>query len=124
MSFVRLLEQWSEIEPDRCTYTSGIFTIRGWSISYDTDVSERLTLAEIQCSVQEAIEHRGWNWYVGRVLIDGNTYFKAGISIPNTAEEISQRLNSFLSSDSAARALLNAYLIALETIEKPVLAEA
>ncbi len=124
MSFVRLLEQWYEIEPDRCTYTSGIFTIRGWSISYDTDVSERLTLAEIQCSVQEAIEHRGWNWYVGRVLTDGNTYFKAGISIPNTAEEISQRLNSFLSSDSAARALVNAYLIALETIEKPVLAEA
>lgn len=121
MSFVRLLEQWSDIEPDRCTYVSGIFTIRGWSISYDTDVSERLTQAEIQCSVQEAIEQRGWNWYVGRVRIDGKMYFKAGISIPDADPELSQRLNAFLSADSAARALLSAYLIAVETTDEPLL---
>jgi hypothetical protein len=120
MSFVRLLELWSELEPERCTYVSGFFTIRGWSVSFDTDATERLTQAEIQCAVQEAIENHGWNWFAGRIKIENAYYFKARIAIPEAPPMLSKELNAYLSSDSAARALLSAYLQAMRTYREYV----
>ena len=115
MSLPRLLELWAEIEPSKCSYASGIFVLRGWTLSYDSDLSERLTLGEIQSAVQDAIEHRDWNWYLARVTIDGTTYYKALISIYDVeqAEEFRLQTQDFLSTHSAAYALLEAYLHAL-----------
>ncbi|MBX2820381.1 MAG: hypothetical protein KTR29_11890 [Rhodothermaceae bacterium] len=110
MALTHLLELWADIEPSRCSYASGIFVLRGWSLSYDTDLSERLTLSEIQSAVQDAIEHRGWNWYLGRVEINKETYYKAAISIPSYEEEAKAHTADFLSTHSTSYVLLEAYL--------------
>ena len=110
MSLSHLLELWADLEPSRCSYASGIFVLRGWSLSYDTDLTERLTLSEIQSAVQDAIEHRGWNWYLGRVLINKETYYKAVVSMPSHDGEVKSQAGDFLSTHSPTYVLLEAYL--------------
>ncbi len=116
MPFVSLLKEWSELEPEKCSYVGGMFAIRGWTLANETDVSERLTNAEIQCAIQEAIESHGWFWFLGRVRIDEGVYYKSKIALP--PEEVSAvqntaRLTTFLSTHSTSHALLQAYLEAL-----------
>ena len=118
MSFLRLLELWAEMEPDRCSYASGIVVLRGWTLAYDSDLTDRLTLAEIQSALQEAIEDRSWNWYLGRVIIDKEVFYKAVISIPAEDPEYIQGVNKFISAHSPAYALLEAYLHKLLLISK------
>ena len=112
MSLPRLLELWAELEPSRCSYASGIFVLRGWTLSYDSDLSERLTLGEIQSALQDAIEQRNWNWYLGKVTIDEVTYYKALVSLPSVEEHevFRSQTKDFLSTHSPAYALLEAYL--------------
>ena len=109
MSVFNLLERWSELEPDRCSYAAGIFSLRGWTIAYTTDLSERLTISEIQNAVQEAIENRDWNWFVGRFIIDDGIYYKAHISIPTASLQLNKSLPTKVSIHSVAHALLHAY---------------
>ena len=118
MSFQELLERWSELEPDRCSHVAGIFVLRGWSISFDTEVADRLTVSEVQNAVQEAIEQHEWNWFLGRIKIEKATYYKARISIPNAPDAFNKNLTTRLSTCSAAYALLDAYLHTLEILSK------
>ena len=115
MALSHLLELWADLEPDRCSYASGIFVLRGWSLFYETDLTERLTLSEIQSAVQDAIEHQGWNWYLGRVLINKEIYFKAVVSIPSYEGELKSYAGDFLSTHSPTYALLESYLHTLVT---------
>ena len=110
MSFIRLLELWAELEPDRCSYASGIIVLRGWSLSYDSELEDRLTLGEIQCAIQDAIEHRGWNWNLGRFLLDDIVFFRAHISIPHLEYRLHNPIENFISTHSPTYALLEAYL--------------
>ncbi len=114
MPIVSLLREWSEREPDRCSYVGGIFAIRGWTLTHEEEVSERLVNSEIQCAVQEAIEAKEWNWYLGRVTIDEGIYYKSKIALPPS--ENKHKLNIFLSTHSPTHVLLQAYLQALATI--------
>ena len=115
MSLSHLLELWADLEPNRCSYASGIFVLRGWSLSYDSDLSDRLTLSEIQSAVQDAIEHRGWNWYLGRVVINKEIYYKAVVSIPSYEGELTTYSGDILSTHSPTYVLLEAYLHTLVT---------
>ncbi len=110
MSFTRLLELWAETEPARCSYASGIVVLRGWSLFYNNDATDRLTMAEIQAAVQAAIENRGWNWYLGRVRVNGAAYYKALVSIPTDEKDVNAEKSTIISTHSPAFALLEAYL--------------
>ena len=116
MPIVSLLKEWSELEPEKCSYVGGIFAIRGWTLTHESEVSERLVNSEIQCAVQEAIESHGWNWYVGRVHIERGTYYKSRLSImpqESNQKKDTPRLNIFLSTHSPTHVLLQAYVQAL-----------
>ncbi len=116
MPFVSLLKEWSELEPEKCSYVGEMFAIRGWTLANASDVSERLTNAEIQCAIQEAIESHGWFWFLGRVRIDEGVYFKCRIALAPEAlpeDQPAPRLTTFLSTHSTSHVLLQAYLEAL-----------
>ena len=113
MSFPRFLELWAELEPDRCTFTNGMLSLRGWSLSHESNLKDRLTLSEIQSAVQDAIEHHGWNWYLGRVIIDKELYYKAQITIPFHDLDFEGRAGDIISTHSPAYVLLETYLHAL-----------
>lgn len=117
MPIVTLLREWSELEPERCSYVGGIFAIRGWTLTHEEEVTERLVNSEIQCAVQEAIEAKEWNWYLGRVTIDEGIYYKSKIVLPaSDAPASAPKLNIFLSTHSPTHVLLQAYLQALAII--------
>lgn len=116
MSIKDLLKRWSELEPDRCSHVAGIFALRGWSISFDSEVSDRLTTSEIQNAVQEAIENRSWNWMLGRIIIGENIYYKAKIAIPSLPEAVNRTLKPCLSTCSPAFALLQCYIEVLDLL--------
>ena len=116
MPIVSLLKEWSELEPEKCSYAGGIFSIRGWTLTHESDVSDRLVNSEIQCAVQEAIESHGWNWYLGRVNIDKGIYYKSRLAMMEAAGKEHKKgasLNIFLSTHSPTHVLLQAYLQAL-----------
>ena len=113
MSILKLLERWSELEPDRCNHQAGMFVLRGWSILYDPRSMDRLTLAEIQSAVQDAVEEHGWNWYLDRILIEEKVYYKGRVAIPDASDVFNRLLSARLSTHSAAYALLMAYLYTL-----------
>ena len=116
MPIVSLLKEWSELEPEKCSYVGGIFAIRGWTLTHESEISERLVNSEIQCAVQEAIESHSWNWYLGRVNIDKGTYYKSRIALApgeDVENKNTARLNMFLSTHSPTHVLLQAYLQAL-----------
>lgn len=123
MSLSHLLELWADLEPARCSFASGIVVLRGWSLSYETDLTDRLTLSEVQSAVQDAIEHRGWNWYLGRVTINNQVYYKAVVTIPTSEEEIKSHYGDFLSAHSATYVLLEAYLHTLVTFSPELSSE-
>ncbi len=117
MPIVPLLKEWSEIEPDRCSYIGGMFAIRGWTLTQEVEISDRLVNAEIQCAVQEAIEAQGWHWVVGRIAIEKGVYYKGRIAIQQ-AEDKPQalRLNTYLSTHSPTHVLLQSYVAALKAM--------
>lgn len=117
MSLPHFLELWSEIEPSRCAYSSGMLSLRGWSLSHESNLKDPLILSEIQSAVQDAIEHRGWNWYLGRVIIDKKPYYKAHILIPFEDLDLEGRVGDILSTHSAAYVLLEAYLHAIVSMD-------
>jgi hypothetical protein len=116
MSILKLLEGWSELEPERCNHQAGMFVLRGWSILYDPRSVDRLTLAEIQSAVQDAVEERDWNWYLDRILIEQKVYYKGRVAIPSASDAINRSLSARLSTHSAAYALLLAYLHTLDVV--------
>lgn len=129
MPIVTLLKDWSKIEPDRCSYVGDMFAIRGWTLTQETDVADRLVNAEIQCAVQEAIEAHGWHWVVGRIAIEKGIYYKGRISIQpdtlsseapeeNVEAAATPRLNTYLSTHSPTHVLLQAYIDALKVMAR------
>ena len=123
MPFVSLLKEWSALEPHKCSYAGGIFSLRGWTLTNENEISERLTNAEIQCAIQEAIESHGWYWFLGRVRIEDGEYYKCRIAIPVADDgPPAPRLNTFLSTHSTAYVLLQAYLQALKATNAYLLA--
>ena len=119
MPIVPLLKEWSEREPEKCNYVGGMFAIRGWTLTHEYEISERLVNAEIQCAVQEAIESRGWHWYLGRVTIEDGVYYKSRIAVPFTGDKKdAPKLNVFLSTHSPTHVLLQAYVQALEVADQ------
>ncbi|MEM8484053.1 MAG: hypothetical protein AAF564_00830 [Bacteroidota bacterium] len=136
MPIVSLLKEWSDIEPDRCSHVGDMFAIRGWTLTQETDIADRLVNAEIQCAVQESIEAHGWHWVVGRIAIEKGVYYKGRISIQPLAEQTEQqapveqpnpekplaqaaspRLNTYLSTHSPTHVLLQAYVDALKVMQ-------
>ncbi len=131
MPIVSLLKEWSDIEPDRCSHVGDMFAIRGWTLTLESDIADRLVNAEIQCAVQEAIESHGWHWVVGRIAIEKGIYYKGRISIQPVADQEEQgaqseqeeqtatpRLNTYLSTHSPTHVLLQAYVHALKVMAK------
>lgn len=100
MPIVSLLKEWSEIEPDRCSYVGDMFAIRGWTLTQYTDIADRLVNAEIQCAVQESIESHGWHWVVGRIAIEKGIYYKGRISIQPESPAADSDSSDSDSSDS------------------------
>lgn len=121
MSLVKLLRKWSEQEPDRCTYSGGMISIRGWTLTHEHQIHERLVMSEIQSAVQEAIESRGWNWYLGKVYIEPGTYYKSRISVPLVVaaeKAVHKDLDTKISTHSPTLALLLSYLSALSYVRQ------
>ena len=115
MPILPLLIEWSDREPEKCSYVGGMFAIRGWTLTHEYEITERLVNAEIQCAVQEAIEAHGWHWYLGRGAIEDDLYYKSRIVLPALEEEQERpKLNIFLSTHSPTHVLLQAYLQALK----------
>ncbi len=114
MPIKQLLSEWSELEPEKCSHVGDMYAIRGWTLSDENDLTERLVISEIQNAIQEAIESHGWNWYVGRFNIEKGVYYKSRIAYPpSEQEEAPTKLNVFLSTHSATHVLLQAYIQAL-----------
>lgn len=97
-----------------------MLSLRGWSLSHESNLKDRLILSEIQSAVQDAIEHRGWNWYLSRVIIDDEAYYKAHILIPFKGMELQGRVGDILSTHSGAYVLLEAYLHAIVSLSPKV----
>lgn len=116
MSLIPLLQEWSELEPERCNFVGGMIAIRGWTLASEEDLKERLVAYEILNAILEALDERGWYWHLGRVVIDGTDYYKAHIRF--TLDENAQLTKEsspkpVLSTHSTAHILLMAYVEAL-----------
>lgn len=85
-----LLQVWAELEDVNCTQ---------WLRASELD---SVQLLHIQAAVQQAIVARGWGFTVYTVLIDKIPPYRAGV------EDVWEV------GDSAAEALLRAYLAALK----------
>ena len=115
MPIVPLLKEWSQIEPDRCSHVGGMFAIRGWTLTQEFDITDRLVNAEIQCAVQDAIEAQGWHWVVGLITIEKGRYYKGRISLQKCKDQPdSAPLPTYLSTHSPTHVLLQAYIEALK----------
>lgn len=122
MDFVTLLKRWTELEPDRCSMVGAMYAIRGWAVSFDFDDRNRLSQAEIQCAVQEAIEERGWSWSISNTSSRGEILYTARITCYSADHKAPVAYEVQAATHSAALILLQAYLNTL--VDKTELVEA
>ena len=116
MDLVTLMKRWAELEPARCNMVSGMYAIRGWAVSFSFDASDRLSQAEIQGAVQEAIEEQGWTWALSSLTVHGEPTFSAQITCYSSSDEPPIAYEVQGDKHSAAMILLQAYLNALSDV--------
>ena len=107
-----LLARWAELEPERCRNIEevGAFGIkfgdsRFWGLIRLDDLSEGVSLVQVQAAVQEAIVSRGWPFELTYYSILG--HYDAEIDIDSHRSFCREGSNS-------AEALLSVYVKALE----------
>ena len=113
MKLKDLLEQWSQLEPDRCIFSVESENEEAWyTVVFDTGKAHiefmRATQEDhalLQSAVQKMVEMRGWMW---SILYSSHRTYRAGIKIEG--RYISE------TAPYPAYALLAAYIKALEAI--------
>ena len=118
-----LLEEWAELEPKLCRHKPSAgkgFWVRlrsegDWQEIYTHEVVQHVTLPQLQYAVQEAIEARGWWWELGYTEDGHPLRHEAFVTVVEQREVVAYRLAH--SQESAAYALLDAYVQALEVAQ-------
>jgi hypothetical protein len=112
-----LLERWAKLEPTRCEGVyrgEGVFSVyvhlgreeRVYRIVHDLVESANAANSWLQAAVQEAIEARGWEWRLSRIV----GMYRALV------DPMRESLHDHpgYHAGTPAEALLSAYLTALE----------
>jgi hypothetical protein len=120
-----LLERWAKLEPTRCEGVyrgEGVFSVyvhlgreeRVYRIVHDLVESANAANSWLQAAVQEAIEARSWRWELTSPWRgDSHTYTRYWCDLDASTSELDRPVIG-QEGESAAEALLSAYLTALE----------